>query len=465
MSNTQRNTAVIGFGKSGKGTLDFLLDKRKGENLFLYNDTPIDNPAEQKHYEELGVTFLLGEALFRKLEEMNEIIVSPGVDARADRFKGIREKNVKIIAEIELGYSFIQSPIIGVTGTNGKSTTVSLIHHLLKHSGANSYLAGNIGLPFISEVDHIASQKNAVVVLELSSFQLEEIIHFKPHVGLILNITPDHLDRYKSMEDYFSAKLNIVMNQSSEDYLVLNADDTYLKETAEKNPSRFGPAKQIWFSNKGKSKGVHLWIESNAVHFDNNGVEEIISLAENPLRGSHNLENIMAAVAAVRMMGVSVSDIEKSLPHFKGLSHRMESVGKIGNVEFINDSKATNVDAALKSISSLPAPMIVILGGKDKGSDFRLLSPSISTGVEKVLLVGKAAGIIRSQLEMDGLKDKLIDITDLNDAVEKGIQLLGEKGGIVLLAPGCASFDMFKNFEHRGDVFREAVANYKEKKV
>jgi UDP-N-acetylmuramoylalanine--D-glutamate ligase len=301
--------------------------------------------------------------------------------------------------------------------------------------------------------------------LELSSFQLEEIIHFKPHIGAILNVTPDHLDRYADMEDYFSAKLNLVKNQGPGDYLILNRGDRVLWENANKRPERFGSAGKVWFSANGPNPGVDTWIAQNSLYFKRGNEVETVSLKNNPLRGIHNLENIMASVAAARLAGVPVKDIEKSIPHFKGLAHRMESVGKIGNVEFINDSKATNVDAALKSIGGVSGPMVVILGGKDKGGDFRMLSQSIKERVDKVLLVGKAAKTIRAQLEMDGLREKLADITDFHDAVEQSLLFLGERGGVVLLAPACASFDMFKNFEHRGDVFKEAVLTYKGKKV
>ncbi|UCH93647.1 MAG: UDP-N-acetylmuramoyl-L-alanine--D-glutamate ligase, partial [Candidatus Aminicenantes bacterium] len=342
-----------------------------------------------------------------------------------------------------------------------------------------------IGTPLISQVDRISREADAVVVLEVSSFQLEEIIDFRPHIGVLLNITPDHLDRYASTGDYFSAKLNLVKNQGCSDYLVLNGDDPVLRKHAHGNTSSFGQARQLWFSrcshmnadretgtDAGAGAGIHIFasLMGEEVHLspggflDAAGDIEKISLRKNPLRGLHNLENILAAVTAARLVGVSSKNIETSIVHFKGLPHRMESVGKIDHVEFINDSKATNTDAALKSISSIPGPMVLILGGKDKGSDFTVLGNVIRERVDQVLLIGQAALTIRSQFSFHkDLPKKFVGVSDLGQAVEKGWQRLQKKGGVVLLAPGCASFDMFKNFEHRGNVFKEEVLKLKRK--
>lgn len=468
--NKTIKTAVLGFGKSGKGVIDFFIRHFNGE-ITLFNDLPIENTQEQKKYEEAGVTFLIGEQAFEKLAEYQRLIFSPGVDGRAPRFKPLRDKGIQFMSEIEFACQYIRehsnAPIIGITGTNGKSTTVSLIHHLLIHGGLNSFLAGNIGQPFILEAEKIITLPDPIIVLELSSFQLEEIIDFKPHIAVILNLTPDHLDRYPTLDDYYEAKLNIVKNQDSTDYIILNQDDAVTMSYKEKRPQLFGVAQQIWMSRNNNTPETTIWISNNTVFFRKDGNVHEVSLEKNPLRGLHNLENIMASTAAALLANVPPSSIQEGLASFKGLAHRMESVGTIHNVEFINDSKATNVDAALKSITSLPGPMIVILGGKDKGGDFRMLSQPIRENVHKVFLVGKAAKTIRHQLEIDHLHDKLIDIIDFDDAVEKGCDLLGQTGGIVLLAPGCASFDMFNNFEHRGDVFRESVQKFlqKEKKV
>jgi len=464
--------AVVGFGKTGKGVLDFL--EKKTKKIYLFNDTPI--PGQElrlkQKYESQGVTFLVGKDQFSRLEEVKVIILSPGVDGRTARFNPLREKGIKIISEIELASSLLPAhvPIIAVTGTNGKSTTVSLIHHILKTNNMNSFLTGNIGMPLISQVEAIARNTDSVVVIELSSFQLEEIIYFHPYIGIILNITPDHLDRYANTAEYFSAKLNLVKNQERSDYLVLNGDDRVLREHAHDDPPVFGQARRLWFMRSGARVGgaaleIFASLHEEEIHLHLGGFSssseslEKISLKGNPLRGLHNLENILAAVTAARLSGVSSKHIETSITSFHGLPHRMESVGKIGEVEFINDSKATNVDAALKSIASISEPMVLILGGKDKGGDFTVLGNAIRERVDRVLLIGHAAPTIRSQFSgQKGLEKKLVDVSDLEEAVKKGWQILGKKGGVVLLAPGCASFDMFNNFEHRGEVFKEEVS-------
>lgn len=461
-------TAVIGFGKTGKAVLDFLLvNAKKGETpIYLYNDTPISDPAQLDAYREAGVNFLVGKEEFNRLEVVKRIILSPGVDGRAPRFDALRGKGIEILSEIELAASYLDletAPIIAVTGTNGKSTTVSLIHHILTRCGYNSFLTGNIGTPLIAEINSINASDGAVVVLEVSSFQLEEIIAFRPHIGLILNITPDHLDRYNSIDDYFAAKLSLVKNQQEGDFLVFNHDDPLLREKAGKDPGSFGSAQLLLFSHRS-APGISAWIDGDTLHFKLNNGDERISLAGNPLRGFHNLENVMAAVIATRLLGAGASDIGKSLASFTGLPHRMESAGKIGGVEFINDSKATNVDATLKSLSGISEPLVVILGGKDKGGDFTLLAETLQNRARKILLLGDAAPTIRRQLkETDAsLEEKMEDTTDFKDAVNRGLELLEADGGVVLLAPGCASFDMFKNFEHRGNVFKETVSELKE---
>jgi UDP-N-acetylmuramoylalanine--D-glutamate ligase len=468
---SSHGAAVVGFGKTGKGVLDFLEEKTK--KICLFNDTPI--PGQElrlkQKYESRGVAFLVGEDQFSRLEEVKVIILSPGVDGRAARFNRLREKGITIISEIELASSLLPAhvPIIAVTGTNGKSTTVSLIHHILKTNNMNSFLTGNIGMPLISQVEAISRSADSVVVIELSSFQLEEIIYFQPYIGVILNITPDHLDRYANTAEYFSAKLNLVKNQECSDYLVLNGDDRVLREHAHDDPPIFGQARRLWFMRSGTRSGsaaleIFASLHEEEIHLHLGGFSssseslEKISLKGNPLRGLHNLENILAAVTAARLLGVSSKHIETSITSFHGLPHRMESVGKIGEVEFINDSKATNVDAALKSIASISEPMVLILGGKDKGGDFTVLGNAIGERVDRVLLIGQAAPTIRSQFSgQKGLGKKLVDVSDLEEAVKKGWQILEKKGGVVLLAPGCASFDMFNNFEHRGEVFKEEV--------
>jgi UDP-N-acetylmuramoylalanine--D-glutamate ligase len=318
----------------------------------------------------------------------------------------------------------------------------------LKNNGVKSIIAGNIGIPFISQVNDISS--DSVVVLEVSSYQLEEIIDFRPYIAILLNVTPDHLDRYSSLEDYFSKKLNIFKNQKKSDYMILNYNDNLIRNYR----YRSYEAKRVFFSIKEVLEDG-AFVRDNYIHLDFISKEDRVSLDRIPLEGVHNLENILSSVIAARIMGIESGNIQKSIKGFKGLPHRMESLGKIGKVEFINDSKATNVDAALKSINSINENMILILGNKDKGGDFKLLESSIKQRVCKVFLIGSAAHTIYNQLI--NVREKLNFVKDLNEAVNRGYDLLKHKGGKILLAPGCASFDMFKDFEHRGEVFKKEV--------
>ncbi len=452
-----KHVAVIGFGKTGKALLDFLLEHEPRATVFLYNDNPVDH-ALRETYEDAGVTFLIGSDDFKFLAGMDMLLMSPGVDGRAPRFQEVRDLRTAILSEIEFAASYIDAPVIAITGTNGKSTTTSLIHHLLKSNGLNSVLAGNIGTPLIAEA---ARKRPDAVVVEVSSFQLEEIIHFKPHIALILNLTPDHLDRYPGIEAYFDAKLNIGKNQNSGDYMIVNADDTRLRCHRQWK----GNARQVWFSRLNDESGIDASLEGGDIclRLPAGGEGETVSLANNPLPGVHNLENLLAAVTAVRLMGITPGGIQSALRDFKGLPHRMETAGHVGKVAFINDSKATNVDAAIKSVESIQDPLVLILGGKDKGGDFTQLREIIQKRVKQVLLVGHAAPEIRRRLPE--LEHIMTTVKDFAEAVETGYRLLRDNGGVVLLAPGCASFDMFDNFEHRGRVFIEEVGTLARKET
>jgi len=267
----------------------------------------------------------------------------------------------------------------------------------------------------------------------------------------LLNVTPDHLDRYSSLEDYFSTKLNIFENQKENDYMILSYDDPLIKNYGYKSYK----AKKVFFSIKEVLEDGSF-VKDNYVCLDFMNKEDRVSLDRIQLKGLHNVENILASVIAARIMGIKPENIQKSIKNFKGLAHRMESLGKIGKVEFINDSKATNIDATLKSINSIDENMILILGNKDKGGNFKLLENSIKKRVYKVFLIGSAANTIYEQLI--NIKEKLNFVEDFNEAVIRGYNLLKQKGGTLLLAPGCASFDMFKNFEHRGEIFKKEVS-------
>jgi UDP-N-acetylmuramoylalanine--D-glutamate ligase len=445
-----RNIAVIGFGKTGKALLNFLMAKNIGRQLFLFNDDVIRDEKEKQSFQQNGVEFLEGEKSFTRLQEMDLMVISPGVDGRNSRFEALRKSGQKIISEIEFASYFIPSKIIAVTGTNGKSTTVSLIHHILSSGGLPAVLAGNIGNPLIAEV--MGLNPESVVILEVSSFQLEEIVHFRPDIGVLLNVTPDHLDRYSDMAAYLSTKIKIGQNQNRDDFLIYNNDDSWLREHIDSR------AQLIGFSITQKlEKGY--FIENNQVIDSLRPKSEKISLDNNPLPGIHNLENVLSSVIVCRLLGLSVKKIETGMQGFKGLPHRAEVLGKIGRVEFINDSKATNVDATLKVMTSFNSGVVLILGGKDKGGDFQILEAPIKQRTSRVLLVGSAASRIYSELA--SVKAKMHMVRDLREAVREGFNTLKQHGGTVLLAPGCASFDMFDNFEHRGECFKKEFLTLK----
>ncbi|MCX6556680.1 MAG: UDP-N-acetylmuramoyl-L-alanine--D-glutamate ligase [Candidatus Aminicenantes bacterium] len=438
---------VLGFGKTGQAMLEYLLVHEPQAPLLLFNDDAITDRERRDAFERRGVRFLIGADAFAELGACRLVITSPGFDGTTPRFSSLRARGVEIVSEIEYASGRIRAGIIAVSGSNGKSTTVSLIHHLLVRAGRTSILAGNIGVPFIAQTGEVGA--DSTVVLELSSFQLEEIVHFRADVAVLLNITPDHLDRYPSMAAYAAAKFNLFKNQRREDRMVLNADDPWLQDE-----KRLGPAKPLWFSSR-HARGDGAVLENRDIVLSLGAGREKISLQRNPLRGVHNLENIMAAALACRAVGLTAREIEAGLESFRGLPHRMEAAGKVGRVEFINDSKATNVDAALKSIASIDDHLVVILGGKDKGSDFSGLEKPLREKAQRVLLLGKAAPLIAAQLR--GLAEKMVTVRDLAEAVGSGYELLRRSGGVVLLAPACASFDMFDNFEHRGEVFKQEV--------
>jgi UDP-N-acetylmuramoylalanine--D-glutamate ligase len=446
---------IVGMGATGFAVLNYVLNTQYADEIRMYDDQKIDSSRIPKTPATL--ISLIGNHSFKELENCQQIIISPGVNGKAERFNRLRDLGIEIISEIEFSFRFIQAKIIAITGSNGKSTTVSLIHHLLSRSGFKSFLLGNIGTPLISQVNVIT--KDSVVVLELSSFQLEEISRFKADIAILLNITPDHLDRYPSMSEYAQAKLNICNNQTHQDVRIFNANDEYLQSAAAIST----PSQTLWFGTKADFKPLSAFIDvaNQQLVLNLNQTKETYPLELYHLKGIHNQENLMAALLACRLLAADPKMIKNALPEFKSLPHRMEPAGSVGRVEYINDSKATNLDAAYKSLCSFEKNVVLILGGKDKGGDFSVLQSEIEKRVKKVLLIGQAAPLIEKQLFK--IQSKLLRIADLTEAIAIGYDILKDSGGVVLLAPACASFDMFNNFEHRGQCFLEEVKNFKAK--
>lgn len=392
-----------------------------------------------------GVSVELGGHHEETFVQQDLIVPSPGVPADFALLLKAKSAGVTIWSEIELAYRFLQGPLIGITGSNGKTTTTALIEHILRNAGFPTILAGNIGTPLISRVAD--SKKNTLTVVELSSFQLELIETFRPNISLLLNITPDHLDRHHTLESYAAAKARIFENQTEDDAAILNADDA---ATTPHAPKR---SRVYWFSRKRRvTEGAYLHGED--LVFRQDGTEEtIIKRGEIPLVGGHNLENVLAAIVASRLAGALAPAVAKGIRSFAGVEHRLESVAEIHGVRYYNDSKATNVDATLKALEAFAGRVLIILGGKDKDSDYTVLRKPLSEKAILALLIGAAAEKIDRQISGSVAIDRA---ETLEQAVETASRT-AHSGDVVLLAPACASFDQFKNYEHRGRVFKDLV--------
>jgi UDP-N-acetylmuramoylalanine--D-glutamate ligase len=384
-----------------------------------------------------------GERTFRG---QDLIVVSPGVPVDSPPLVQARAQGEPVIGEIELASRFLPKNIVAITGSNGKTTTTTVAGEIVSAGGFPAVVGGNIGTPAISLVEQARAE--TVVVLELSSFQLETIQTFRPKIAVVLNITPDHLDRHRTFAAYTDAKARIFENQQPGDFTVLNADDPTCVGLAGRTR-----AQVFWFSRKEEVKqGAHVR-DGRVLLRDGRGQREVMLVSEIPLKGAHNVENVLAAVCAGALIGCETEQIREAVHRFKAVEHRLEYVATIRGVEYYNDSKATNVDATIKALESFPANVHLILGGKDKDSDYTQLNDLLQQRVKRVYTIGAAAEKIESQIK--GAAE-----IDHAGTLEKALQRAAasaDSGDIVLLAPACASFDQFRNYEHRGRVFKEVV--------
>jgi UDP-N-acetylmuramoylalanine--D-glutamate ligase len=355
-----------------------------------------------------------------------------------------------VVGEIELAAQFLSGPIVAITGSNGKTTTTTLTGELLTAGGLPTLVGGNIGTPAISLVER--AKRESVIVLEVSSFQLETIQTFHPKISVVLNVTPDHLDRHRTLQAYVDAKARIFENQRGDDFAVLNADDPTCVQMATRTR-----AQVFWFSRQKEVK-QGAWVHDGGILFrDGTKQHEIMLAAEIPLKGAHNLENVLAAVCCGALMGCTAEKIRQAVREFKAVEHRLEFVATIRGVDYYNDSKATNVDATVKALESFPGNVHLILGGKDKGSDYSVLNDLLRQRVKRVYTIGAAAPKIESQIiSSKNGGPGIVHAETLENAVRKA-NASAEPGDVVLLAPACASFDQFKSYEHRGQVFKEIV--------
>ena len=447
MPYARKVISVIGLARSGFAAAKLLL--REGARVFVSDSA--DNEELRSRRDilvKMGAEVELGGHTARVYCGADEIILSPGIPPDIPILLKVAEKypDLPIISEIELGFRFARGQIIAITGSNGKSTTTSLTGELLKSAGIPVSVCGNIGKPFCEAV--LESEPGTVFSLELSSFQLEQIESLRPEVACLLNLSPDHLDRYDSPEDYYAAKMNIFENQIENDMAVLSALDERVRSMAEEVPGRvryFG----AWV---GLAEAVYPrngWIVSDI----GGPVQEIVQIKDLGIRGEHNLSNACAALACVLRFTRDIDSLSSALKSFSGLPHRLELIAKIGGVEYINDSKATNVDALECALRSFDSGVILIAGGYDKGADFEPLAELVSSVTRKVILIGDTAERIAS--DWNGAAE-IEPAESLEEAVKIASQI-AQSGDVVLLAPGCASFDMFENFEKRGEAFAKIV--------
>ncbi len=440
-----RRVLVVGLGRSGVAASRLLV--RNNARVTATDRSPWDVlSAEARELAALGIKIEAGGHSTGTFLFADLIILSPGVPKDIDPLIRAKENGVKIISEIELAYQLLDAPLIAVTGSNGKSTTTTLVGEILKAKGDRVFVGGNLGTPL---TEYLLSGGGAdCVAAELSSFQLETIEDFRPSVSILLNISPDHLDRYSNMREYTEAKFRIFENQTADDFAVINGDEPWSTEVSK----RFR-GKMIVFSRRRKVKNGVFAEEGRLVSNMNGRHETICGIAEIGIKGVHNLENSMAAAAAALLRGCTPEIIARTLRVFPGLEHRLEFVREIGGVKYINDSKGTNVGAVIKSIEGFNEPILLIAGGRDKGSDFSLLRPLIQEKVKRLILIGEAGEKLRRAA---GDLTTTIHAGSMEEAVHIA-RKEAVKGDVVLLSPACASFDMFKNFEDRGRIFKEIV--------
>ncbi|MTI32860.1 UDP-N-acetylmuramoyl-L-alanine--D-glutamate ligase [Xanthovirga aplysinae] len=439
---------ILGAGESGAGAA--VLAKKNGYDTFV-SDKGIISSEAKGILEENAIPFEEGKHSDHLILNADEVVKSPGIPATIPLVVKLKEKGIPIIDELEFAFRFTKAKIIAVTGTNGKTTTTLLIYHLLKEAGLNVGLGGNVG---VSMAKQLATQDFDYWVLEVSSFQLDGMIDFRPHIAVLLNITPDHLDRYGfQMQQYIDSKFRIMQNMGSDEHLILFADDENIKK--ELNKRHIGTSMYKLSLEGLKEKGAGVTAEKLQFRLtDKNSVDWELTKSELPIRGKHNLVNCMAAISAAHLVKLSPQEIRKGLATFQNAPHRMELVTQKEGVDYINDSKATNVESAWYALDSIQKPIIWIAGGTDKGNDYSSLQPLVKERVKALICLGVDNVKIKEAFE--GRVGELFETQTMNQAVEMASKL-AEKGDVVLLSSACASFDLFKNYEDRGEQFKTAV--------
>lgn len=451
MKLPQSKVLVIGLGKSGVAAAE-KLNSLGATVIATDSSTGAEIKKAALSLKNRGIKIYLGEHDCSLLNEIDLIVVSPGIPIRTPILKEAKKRKVLIWSEVELAYRLTDSKIIGITGTNGKTTTTTLIGSILKQGGYAVIVAGNIGFPLVKAIDE--ATRETTIVTELSSFQLETIVEFHPFISVLLNITEDHLDWHTDFKDYAEAKARIFLNQTTDDYAVINYDDEVVRNVSSKVRANLVPlSKRVRLAN-----GIYLKDSKIIAGFK--GDLEICRAEELKIKGEHNLDNAMASVGAALVAGVDKDDIRKALVAFEGLKHRIEFVATVGDVAFYNDSKATNPDATVKALTAFDSPIILLLGGRSKGNSFEPIAKVIDEKVRKVVVFGESEKEIKETLKNHSVE--ILSVRDLKEAVEVAYAQT-QPEDVVLLSPACASFDMFSNYKERGEVFKRAVLALKER--
>jgi UDP-N-acetylmuramoylalanine--D-glutamate ligase len=438
-----KKVLVLGMGISGIGATRLLKEEGAQVTVNELEDSQ-EMRARAREFERNGIKVILGSHPFKILAGQELIVLSPGIPLYIPLLRQAEKLHIPITGELELASHFLpDSSLIAITGTNGKTTTIILTEKILKKAYKDVKMAGNIGIP----LSGVVRRPGKIIVTEVSSFQLETVKKFSPFISCILNISPDHLDRHLDLRHYIWLKSRILTNQKSDGFTILNRDDPRVYPL-----SRETRAEVIFFSQKERlERGVFLRGSHIVRKFERE--EVVVSTDEISFAGSHNLENTLSAIAIASLYRLERERVREALLEFKGLPHRCESVARIGGVDFINDSKATNEGAVKSCLESMAQPIILIMGGKDKGANFFHLRDVIEEKVKRIILLGEAKRVIKAQLDAIC---PLFEVENMRDAVREAFNR-AQKGDCVLLSPACASFDQFKNYEERGEVFKEEV--------
>lgn len=440
---------VLIIGASSSGRASAILAKKLGYSVFVSESDNSEKFASTiMEFEKYWIEYEMGGNSIDNLNSCDLVVTSPGVPRQAPILIEANNRGIPIISEIEFAYQHCKNTIIAITGTNGKTTTTALIEHILNQSGIPAVAAGNIGKPFSEVITEYNPE--TIVVLEISSYQLDRIVHFHPHIAIITNITPDHLKYHETMEDYLATKWKIAMKQIPEDLLILNFDDNYLYKGNPNIQSR------IEFFSLRDTR-CKAFIRNNKIIIKQHKEEELMDISELAIPGVHNLYNSLAAVIAANAMGISNAALKQALMTFQGVNHRLEFVRILNGIKFINDSKATNINSAMYALDTFNEPIVWIAGGRADNNDYSQLDDLVATKVKKIICIGEEAEAIYSHY--NSIKPSIICHT-FPEAIWEAFES-AQAGDVVLFSPACKSFDMFNNFEHRGNVFKEIVNKLK----